>query len=115
MAATFVNLETQKAYRILSTEASRDAAAKYAPNISDPHMQQLEAYKIMPLSELFEVKEVSVNIKDSDMPGPAGYKKSCDTCGIVIRDAKEVKKGDQSLCHACAGQSYYRELKTIRI
>ena len=31
MAATFVNLETDKAFRILSTEEARDLAAHYAP------------------------------------------------------------------------------------
>lgn len=115
MAATFINLETQKAYRILSTEHSRTLASRYALGIENPHLQQLEAYKVMPLSELFEVSQVSVNINPSDMPGPAGYKVSCQECGIVVRDAKEIKTNDRVLCHACAGRAYYRDIRPVKI
>lgn len=34
MAATFVNLDTGKAFRIVSKESARDIADKYAPFIS---------------------------------------------------------------------------------
>ncbi len=113
MAATFVNLETGKAYRILSTESSRDAAARYAPGIEDPHMQQLEAYKVMPLSELFEVTQVEVNIKESDMPGPATCKTACQTCGLIIRDAKEVIIDGRAYCHACSNQAYFKKINSV--
>jgi hypothetical protein len=33
MAATFLNLETEKAYRVISTEEARDLAAHYAPEV----------------------------------------------------------------------------------
>ena len=49
MAATFVNLETNRAFRIRSTEKSRGLASIYAPEIDDKRLQQLEAYKLMPL------------------------------------------------------------------
>ncbi len=115
MAATFVNLESKKAYRVLSRESSRKAAKKYAPDIDDPHDQQLEAYKIMPLTELFEVSRVHVDIKDSDMPGPANHKTACEKCGIIIRDAKQVTLDSQSLCHACADIAYYKKIKSVMI
>jgi formylmethanofuran dehydrogenase subunit E len=115
MAATFVNLENNKAFRILSTEDSRKTAALYASHIDDPHAQQLEAYKIMPLSELFEVTQVEVNIDESDMPGPATCKTSCEKCDIVIRDKKEVIIDDKTFCHACAGTAYYNEIGTVTI
>lgn len=115
MAATFVNLETRQAYRILSTESSRQTAEKYAPHIQDPHEQQLEAYRRMPLSELFEISQVHVDIKETDMPGPTGAKENCEKCHIVIRDAKEVWVDNQRLCHACAGKAYYRPMKSITI
>ncbi|MCF6247923.1 MAG: formylmethanofuran dehydrogenase subunit E family protein [Desulfobacula sp.] len=115
MAATFVNLETHKAFRILSTEESRRTAQKYAPNIKDPHEQQLEAYKIMPLSELFKVTQVQVDSKASDMPGPAEFKAACEKCGLVIRDSKEVMTNNQTLCHACADIGYYQKIKSVSI
>jgi formylmethanofuran dehydrogenase subunit E len=115
MAATFVNLETNDAYRIVSTESSRKAALQYAPDIDDPHMQQLEAYKIMPLSALFEVSKVHVQIDPSDMPGPATYKAGCEKCGIIIRDAREVIKNGHVLCHACAGDAYYETISPVTV
>ena len=115
MAATFVNLETGDAYRIVSTESSRAAAQKYAPDIDDPHTQQLEAYKIMPLKELFDVSKVNIEIDPSDMPGPATHKAACDKCGIIIRDARELKIDGQTLCHNCAGKAYYKNISPIII
>ena len=44
MAATFVNLETDRAYRILSTEESRDLAALYAPEAESKKEQQLDLF-----------------------------------------------------------------------
>ncbi len=108
MAATFINLETQKAFRIVSTEESRELSKQYAPHIPDMHARQLEAYKIMPLSELFDVHEVSVAIPQTDMPGPSAYKAGCEDCGIVIRDKKEVVQNNRRLCHECAGTAYYK-------
>jgi formylmethanofuran dehydrogenase subunit E len=35
MAATFLNLETGKAFRVVSTEEARDLAEVYAPEVSD--------------------------------------------------------------------------------
>ena len=35
MAATFLNLETQNAYRVVSTEEARDLAGIYAPEVSE--------------------------------------------------------------------------------
>ena len=107
MAATFVNLETNRAHRIHSTEESRELAAKYAPEIKDKHLQQLEAYKIMPLEELFVIEEVKVDIPISDMPGPTHFKAVCEKCKTVVRDKKEICKNGQILCRPCAFGTYY--------
>ena len=70
MAATFVNLETDKAFRVLSTEEARDLACQYAPEVSEKYKQQLEAYKRMPDSVLFRVQQVEVPLSEFDLPGP---------------------------------------------
>jgi len=115
MAATFVNLSTEKAFRIVSTESSRETAKAFAPQGENLHARQLEAYKIMPLSQLFTVQEVSVNIKAADMPGPSAFKIACENCGIILRDQKEVRTRGRILCHACAGTAYYKEKKKISL
>ena len=111
MAATFVNLESRSAYRVVSTESSRDLAADYAPEIEDPRQQQLEAYKRMPDEVLFDVEAVSVTVPFQDMPGPSRFKATCERCGQVVRDKKEILKGGQVLCRPCAGGAYFTALK----
>ena len=111
MAATFVNLESGAAWRIVSTEAARDLAADYAPGIDDVRQQQLAAYKAMPDDVLFTVTPVRVDVPVHDMPGPTRFKATCVACGIVVRDKKEVLVGDRILCRSCAGGAYYRPLE----
>ncbi|MCP4672759.1 MAG: formylmethanofuran dehydrogenase [Desulfobacula sp.] len=111
MAATFVNLETRKAFRIASTEESRNLAAKYAPGISDKGQQQLEAYKKMDQDDLFMVEEVFVDVPASDMPGPTRFKASCEKCGTIVRDKREVLKNSKILWRSCAFGAYYQHVK----
>ena len=108
MAATFVNLETQKAFRIASTEESRGLAAVYAPDVPDKRQQQLEAYKKMDLEELFTVEEVFVDVPACDMPGPTRFKAICARCNTIVRDKREVLKNDEILCRSCAFGTYYQ-------
>lgn len=110
MAATFVNLATGKAFRIVSREDSRELAAGYAPGIKNSHQQQLLAYEQMSLEELFFVEEVAVQVPLSDLPGPSRYKAVCHRCGIVVRDKKEVNRNGRILCRPCAFGTYYRPL-----
>ncbi len=108
MAATFVNLETGRAFRIRSTERSRDLAAEYAPEIKAKHQQQLEAYKRMPTDVLFEIQPVDVTIPIHNMPGPTRFKATCQNCGTTVRDKKEVYQNGKILCRSCAFGAYYR-------
>jgi formylmethanofuran dehydrogenase subunit E len=112
MAATFVNLESGKAFRILSTEESREMAAQYAPDVADKNQQQLEAYKMMPEEVLFKVTPVVVEVPVHDMPGPSRFKAQCQQCGQVVRDKKEVLIDGRVLCRPCAYGSYYRPLSS---
>jgi formylmethanofuran dehydrogenase subunit E len=96
----------------VSTEESRDLTSKYAPFITTKHLQQVEAYKVMPLEELFIVQEVAVEIPETDLPGPSRFKAVCRQCGQVVRDGKEVVKNGQVLCVPCALGAYYRLVKT---
>ena len=108
MAATFVNLESGKAFRVRSRETSRALVENYAPGIEDKSKQQLEAYKKMPRDVLFEVAEVSVDVPYSDMPGPTQFKAACQNCGVVVRDKREIYKNGKILCRICAGDAYFR-------
>ena len=111
MAASFVNLETGKAFRICSTEESRDLAQKYAPEFTDSAQQQLEAYKRMDLDDLFTIEEVIIDVPACDMPGPTRFKSVCAKCGQVVRDKREVMKNNEILCRPCALGTYYQPVR----
>ena len=111
MAATFVNLETGSAFRVVSTEESRALTAKYEPGIKDRHLAQLAAYKVMPLETLFTVKAVSVDVPINDMPGPTRFKAVCESCQTVVRDKREVLENGRILCRTCAFGAYYVPLE----
>lgn len=113
MAATFVNLETGKAYRINSTEESRDLAFLYAPGIAGKSQQQLEAYQRMPDGVLFRVQEVQVPLSEFDMPGLTRKKILCGRCGQLVRDSREVTVGGEVLCKACANGAYYTHAREV--
>ncbi len=113
MAATFVNLETGKAYRVVSTEESRGLVPSYAPEIMGKGQQQLEAYKCMPDSVLFRVQEVRVPIDESDLPGPTRHKAICARCGQVVRDKREVIDEGVPVCQPCARGPYFNSPREI--
>lgn len=113
MAATFVNLKNDKAFRVVSTEEARSLASAYAPEIVEKYPQQLAAYKRMPDSVLFRVQQVNVNIDDSDLPGPTRYKTSCSSCGQVVRDQREVIQNGAVLCKPCAQGGYFSEAQEV--
>jgi len=113
MAATFVNLETGKAYRILSTEEARDLVPVYAPEINEKSVQQLRAYLKMPDSVLFRVQRVRVPMSEFDMPGPTHRKVSCSRCGQVVRDHRELQLDGMTLCKPCAHGAYFKNAQEV--
>lgn len=113
MAATFVNLQTGKAFRVVSTEEARDLSALYAPEIIEKYSQQLEAYKRMPDSVLFRVQQADVDIEDYDMPGPTRYKATCVKCGQVVRDRREVIQDGRAFCKPCAAKVYFNNAREV--
>jgi formylmethanofuran dehydrogenase subunit E len=113
MAATFLNLETGRAYRILSTEEARDLVAVYAPEINEKSVQQLQAYLRMPDSVLFRVQRVQVPMSEFDLPGPTHRKVSCGRCGQVVRDHREVQVDGKTLCKPCAHEAYFKNAQEV--
>ncbi len=113
MAATFVDLKAHRAFRVISTEESREVAAFYAPGVSDQRRQQTAAYKIMPDSVMFRVQEVRVDLTPFDLPGPTRQKATCMKCGQVVRDNREVRQNGLVYCRPCAGGAYFTGAREI--
>jgi len=113
MAASFINLATDKSFRIISTEESRDLCDVYAPGVEGKSQRQLSAYKRMPECVLFKVQKVYIDIPDIDLPGPTKQKTICSQCGQVVRDGREIIKKDQILCKPCSGNCYFSDAMEI--
>jgi formylmethanofuran dehydrogenase subunit E len=107
MAATFLNLKTGKAMRIIAREDARDKSKEYFPDIKNKYAGQLEAYKIMSDEELFDVMKVVVKVEPEDMPGRPMRRVQCDSCGEHVQDMREVYQDGKVLCVACAEGGYY--------
>ncbi len=107
MAATYMNLKTNKAVRVLASEDSREKAKGLFPDIGNKYMAQIEAYKVMSDDELFEVMEVTVKVRPEDMPGRPMRRVQCDSCGEYVQDMREVYRDGRVLCVACAQGGYY--------
>jgi formylmethanofuran dehydrogenase subunit E len=108
MAATFWNLGTDLAYRIVAKEEAKRRASEYSTGEIDPFHQQLKAYRQMPESEIFSVQRVQMELPLWEMPGPPRRHARCHQCKEVVRDGREVQRGQEVLCRPCAGEAYFR-------
>ena len=107
MAATFCDLETQRAVRVVALESSKQRARELCPEISDKNKQQMQAYRVMPEDALFEHQWVRVDLKPEDFPGYKGERRACAECGEGISFERQVVRDGQTLCRSCAGERYY--------
>lgn len=112
MAATFVDLAASRAFRIISTEESRELAALYAPGLTKREAQ-VHAYQVMPDAVMFRVQEVTVDLSEFDLPGPTRRKVACHQCGQVVRDNREVEQHGRILCRPCALGAYFASAREI--
>lgn len=110
MAATFVNLDTGRAVRVIAREEARELAASYAPDEAGKYEQQRLAYRVMPEDELLAFEEVKVFMPPEDMPGSPISRVVCEKCGDTVVDMREVSGGGATLCRACARGSYFTRL-----
>lgn len=113
MAATFVNLESGQAFRVISTEEARGLVSEYSPGTGDKTARQVAAYKRMPDRLLFRVQTVRVAPNEFDLPGPTRRKVECSRCGQVIRDAREILVEGRALCRPCTGDAYFTDARDM--
>lgn len=106
-AATFVNLDSHLAYRIISTENSRTYASQYAPKELSIKEQQIIGYQNMPDNLLFDVQRVQISLPINDLPGPPRHHTVCERCGQMIRDGKEICSQYGIICRPCSDESYF--------
>lgn len=114
MAATFVDLATGRAVRIVSSAAARARAAALYPDL-DHNAAQIKAYPELDDGELFVVQDVTVSLPPEDLPGRPLGQVMCAVCGEMVLDCREVRADDRRLCRSCAAkEDYYTPLAPPR-
>jgi formylmethanofuran dehydrogenase subunit E len=110
MAATYVNMKSGRAIRIVAREQARQKAKEYFPHMENEYAGQVEAYKIMEDRELFEVMEVVVSVRPEDMPGRPLRRIQCEACGEFVQDLRERERDGKTLCVSCAEGGYFTRI-----
>ena len=107
VAATFCDLQEDRAVRVVAKESSKQRACEMYPEIESANQQQMRAYREMPDQDLFDHQWVRVHIGPQDLPGYKGPRVTCAMCGERISFRREVLRDGLTLCRACAGERYY--------
>ncbi|HLC40056.1 MAG TPA: FmdE family protein [Methylomirabilota bacterium] len=105
MAATFVNVPTGNAVRVVARDDARQRAAAYAPDEPEPRAAQTLAYRVMPEAELLNLEPVVIQ------PGWLDRKRVrvlCQECGEGVNYGLEAVSYGLTLCRACSGERYYQ-------
>jgi formylmethanofuran dehydrogenase subunit E len=98
-AATFVDIKTGKALRgTVKEHFGNDKLIN----------ETLKIFESISDRDLVTLQEVTVNIPETDLPGSPTRKAICAICGEMAMDGRELNKGHDILCRACANGRYYR-------
>ena len=106
-AATFCDIQENRAVRIAARESAKERARALYPEIGDRKQQQMHAYREMPDEELFDIEWVRVTLGAEDLPGYKAPRVVCEQCGEGVSFRREVVREGRTLCRACAGDGYY--------
>jgi formylmethanofuran dehydrogenase subunit E len=102
MAATFVDLSTDGAVRVIALENSRELSMQLHPEIESRSRQQMLAYRELDDAQLFRVERVRVHVDPAELPGYKADRVVCARCGEGINFGRFELAGDRVLCLSCA-------------
>lgn len=110
VAATFCDVQQDRAVRVVARESAKQRARELHPEIESKNAQQMRAYRDMPDEELFSAAWVRVRLGPEEFPGYRGERAVCAECGEGINFKREVVRDGRVLCKGCAGERYYDPL-----
>jgi len=111
IAATFVDVETERTLRIAPQPDLRHRAFSYADGESRHYFAQLQAYQSMPDDELLTIQPIILTTPVQEIVSRAGVRVNCDACGEEIINEREVILHGRVLCRACGWGSYYASVE----
>jgi formylmethanofuran dehydrogenase subunit E len=113
VAATFLNLESGMAVRLVALESSRQLADASFSHIMSKKERQMCAYTTASDKDLFKIEHVLIEVNQNDLPGHPKQRDLCSKCGEGINDHREVRREDGTiLCRPCASGRYYHPVNS---
>ncbi len=109
VAATLVDTQTDRAFRLHPHPAARQRAVVLFPDADRWHAQR-QAYQQLPDDELLVARAVVLNLDLKAIISRPGVRTVCGACGEEVINEREVEIGGRVLCRACAEGAYYRSL-----
>jgi formylmethanofuran dehydrogenase subunit E len=102
MAATFINLETGRAARVVTKKNKKPP--------TDLPAEKTDIANV-PEEELFTITDVEVSLRPEDMPGKPLRRVPCSCCGEIIMDGREIEHHHEFFCQPCfEKKDYYKVL-----
>jgi formylmethanofuran dehydrogenase subunit E len=102
MAATFVDLASGQAIRIVALDGSRGLARQLYPHLEGASRQQMQAYRELANQELFREQWVHVTVDPEDLPGYKGERVACARCGEGVNFGRFIETCGERICQSCA-------------
>ncbi len=107
IAATFVNIKTEKAVRILPQLDVRERADRFVPDEPRHYFAQLQAYQTMPDDDLLLVQHIALKTPVAQIISRIGARIICDQCGEDVINEREIILNGKRVCRTCAQGGYY--------
>lgn len=107
VAATFVDVQTKRAFRVAPVIDIRQRACNYVLDESRHYFAQMQAYQTMPEDEMFVITEVQLAASIEAIVSRPGIRVNCDVCGKEIMNEREIRQHELTLCLSCAEGGYY--------
>jgi len=98
LAATFVDISTNKAVRL----------AVVAEDLPQEGEDPVAFWQGVADEDIFKVENVLLEIRPEDLPGKPLRRVVCSSCGEAVLDGRELIKNGETLCFSCANTPYYR-------
>jgi formylmethanofuran dehydrogenase subunit E len=109
VAATFLNISENRAFRVVAKEESRELAEARYPSFESKKERQMLTYREADTSELFKVEPVRPFLDDFEMPGRLRRRIICARCGEGVNDGRELVDAlNRNVCRTCAFGGYYQ-------
>jgi formylmethanofuran dehydrogenase subunit E len=108
VAATFVDVKTEEAWRLAPHPEVRERSLSCCPDAKHRFGAMMEAYVEFPTEALLTWEKVTLVPGVKTLVGRPHVRVTCAGCGEEVINERETLEGDQAYCPACRGGAYYR-------